>query len=64
MVPLQLWILMAAFFVAGMAPIIVLEIPSQASHLSQDEGHEGHRSGSSRNALRQTCRFNGQSRRK
>lgn len=31
MMPLQLWILMAAFFVAGMAPIIVLEIPSQAT---------------------------------
>ena len=32
MVPLQFWTLMVIFFVAGMAPVIALEIPRQASH--------------------------------
>jgi uncharacterized membrane protein YciS (DUF1049 family) len=31
-VPLQLWTLMLIFFVAGMVPILVLELPKQASH--------------------------------
>ncbi len=31
-VPLQLWTLMLIFFVAGMFPILVLELPRQASH--------------------------------
>lgn len=30
-VPLQLWVLMVAFFVAGTVPIIVVEIPVRAS---------------------------------
>ena len=32
MVPLQLWTLMVIFFAAGMVPIIVIELPRQASH--------------------------------
>ena len=32
MVPLQLWTLMVVFFVAGMVPIIAIELPRHASH--------------------------------
>ena len=32
MVPLQLWTLMVIFFAAGMVPILVIELPKQASH--------------------------------
>jgi uncharacterized integral membrane protein len=32
MVPLQLWTLMLVFFVAGMVPIIAIELPRHASH--------------------------------
>jgi uncharacterized integral membrane protein len=32
MAPLQLWTLMLVFFVAGMVPIIAIELPRQASH--------------------------------
>jgi uncharacterized integral membrane protein len=32
MVPLQLWTLMVIFFVAGMVPIIAIELPRHASH--------------------------------
>jgi uncharacterized integral membrane protein len=32
MMPLQLWTLMLVFFVAGMVPIIAIELPRQASH--------------------------------
>jgi uncharacterized integral membrane protein len=35
LVPLQLWTLMVIFFVAGMVPIMVIEIPRQASHYMQ-----------------------------
>jgi len=31
-VPLQLWTLMLIFFMAGMVPILVLELPKQVSH--------------------------------
>jgi uncharacterized integral membrane protein len=31
-VPLQFWTLMVIFFAAGMVPVLVLEIPRQASH--------------------------------
>lgn len=31
-VPLQLWMLILIFFVAGMVPILVLELPRQAAH--------------------------------
>ena len=31
-VPVQLWTLMLAFFVAGMVPIIAIELPRQVSH--------------------------------
>ena len=30
--PLQLWTLMLIFFVAGMIPILALELPKQVSH--------------------------------
>jgi uncharacterized integral membrane protein len=30
--PLQLWTLMLIFFVAGMVPIMAIELPRQASH--------------------------------
>ena len=30
-VPLQLWVLMVAFFMAGMVPILMVEIPVQAA---------------------------------
>jgi uncharacterized integral membrane protein len=32
MAPLQLWTLMLVFFVAGMVPIIALELPRHVSH--------------------------------
>ncbi len=32
MAPLQLWTLMLVFFVAGMVPIMTIELPRQASH--------------------------------
>jgi hypothetical protein len=31
-VPLQLWTLMLVFFVAGMVPILAIELPRQVSH--------------------------------
>jgi uncharacterized integral membrane protein len=32
MAPIQLWTLMLVFFVAGMVPIMAIELPRQASH--------------------------------
>lgn len=32
MMPLQLWMLMVVFFVAGMIPIMAVELPLQTSH--------------------------------
>ncbi|HPI91628.1 MAG TPA: LapA family protein [Deltaproteobacteria bacterium] len=31
LIPLQLWVLMVVFFIAGMVPILVVEIPVQAA---------------------------------
>ncbi|HPS94331.1 MAG TPA: LapA family protein [Deltaproteobacteria bacterium] len=31
-VPLQMWVLLAIFFVAGMVPILVLELPRAVTH--------------------------------